>query len=554
MTPATLLTRRVGGPRITTQFRRALQTSSSPKHETHRLRNFLLGSSITVGVLAGVDYLYWDSVLQRTSKAFYVLSLIGLDYKMNFEESKDIHALHERNAERLFNLLMENKGLYIKLGQNIANQAAILPLPFQQRFNKLYDSAEKDSWLHVEKILKEELGESYLDTFKSFDKSPIASASIAQVHRAELHNGDQVAVKVQHYYINNQIDMDLWTYRVFTRVFSYAFEISFSFMSDYISERLKEEVDFTIELSNSTRTRQLINSDSYLQGRVHVPETYDELCTKRVLVAEWCDGEPLFKIEELAKTFNTTLIIHDYLKLFARMIFQWGFVHSDPHPGNLLARFHNGKQQLVLLDHGLYVEMSQSLRHEYCTLWKSLFELNDKELKRIAIHWGIGEDQSDMFGSFALLKPYHKTKENLAKMTRYERERYMSNNFKQFFQNTEKFPLPLIFLGRTMRMVQTLNQRYKSPVNRVNLFTKEAVNGYYLNAPTTHLTVWLRAERLFRYSIYVLTMTILDVSFQLNRLSQYLFGTKNIEDILQQKLTSELKQMGVENPDLALDG
>lgn len=540
------------------QFHRRLQStlhaplkpaSMAPKRGS-RLTKFLLGTTVATGVLLTVDTYQWDTTLQRTLRAFYTLSMIGLDYKMNFEEKKDIMALHERNADRLFDLLMTNKGLYIKLGQNIANQSSVLPKVFQEKFNKLYDSAPQDSWEHVEQILTQELGGDYHKFFKSFDKEPIASASIAQVHRAQLTNGDDVAVKVQHHYIKNQIGADLWTYRVFTDVFALAFEVPFGFMSHYISERLSEEVDFKIELNNGKRTKQLIANDSQLQGKIHVPEVYDHLCTDRVLVAEWCDGEPLFKVEELSKTFNTTKMMNDYLKLFSRMIFQWGFVHSDPHPGNLLARFKDGKQQLVLLDHGLYVELSEPLRHQYCTLWKSLFELNDKELKKIAISWGIGEEQSDMFGSFTMLKPYHKSAEMMAQMSRYERERYMSDNFKKFFQNTEKFPLPLIFLGRTMRMVQSVNQRYKAPVNRINMFTSEAVAGFYLRAPLASLTLWNRTENFFRYAIYLCTMTLVDVGFMFTRLSQWLFDTKNVEDIIQERMVAEMKEMGIENPDV----
>jgi aarF domain-containing kinase len=518
--------------------------------KSSKLSKFLIGSSVALGTLYGVDTFYWDTTCQRTVRAFYVLSRIGLDYKFNFEEGKDIMALHERNAERLFNLLIKNKGLYVKLGQNIANQSSILPKVFQEKFNKLYDSAATDPWDEVERIMKEELGDEYTKNFKNFNKEPIASASIAQVHKAELVNGEKVAVKVQHYYINNQIDMDLWTFKVITEVFSRAFGVPFGFMAHYIADTMKEEVDFTIELANSKRTRKNIQDDSYLRDKVYVPQTFDNFCSRRVLVAEWCDGEPLFKVDELKKSFDVTDILHDYVKLFSKMIFQWGFVHSDPHPGNLLARYNNGKQQLVLLDHGLYVELPESLRHEYCTLWKSLFELNDKELKRIAVSWGIGSDQSDMFGSFALLKPYHKSQEKFAQMSRYEREKFMSDNFKQFFQNTEKFPLPLIFLGRTMRMVQSVNQRYRAPVNRINIFTREAVNGFYLSAPATHLTAWNKVERALRYSIYMITMSLVDISFYFTKLSQYLFGTKNVEDLLQEKMIAEMKEMGIENPEI----
>jgi len=533
--------------------RRFIHSGIAPlrKSQSSKLLRFsLYGTGIlTTGYL--FDRYLYESTGARTVKSFYVLIRIGLDYKLFFNENNDIAALHERNADRLYNLLNDNKGLYIKLGQNIANQATIFPKAFQDKFSKLYDSAEQDPWDKVEDILKAELGQDYGSHFNYIDKKPIASASIAQVHKAQLKSGEEVALKVQHYYISKQIDADLLTYRLFTRIYEYFFEIPVSFTSNYISEHLKEEVDFTKELDNSNRISALIAQDDYLYNKIHVPKNFENLSTKRILTAEWCGGVPLIYFDKLKGQYNTKKIMKYYLELFSKMIFQWGFVHSDPHPGNLLVRYNKSTkvQELVLLDHGLYVEFPETLRHQYCALWKSLFELNDKELKKVATSWGIGSDQSDMFASFSLLKPYHKTRENISKMSNFERQEFMKENFKNFFKETEKFPLELIFLGRSMRMIQLLNQKYKAPVNRINLFTKEAVKGYYLNEPNVkNPTFWHKLERTLRYSIFVLILTISDITFYTSKAGQYLFGSKNVEDLLQEQMFKQMKEMGIENP------
>ncbi|KAH3672192.1 hypothetical protein WICMUC_004421 [Wickerhamomyces mucosus] len=525
-----------------------ITTKSQPRlSKLSKTALFLTG---TFGLTYIYDKTINESTITRTIKAFYTLGLIGYDYKFRFNEKNDISALHEHNADRLFNLLMENKGLYIKLGQNLANQASVFPKSFQEKFAKLYDSASIDPEEKVEQILIEELGINYMDNFNYIDKKPVASASIAQVHKGELKSGEKVAIKVQHYYIAKQIDADLFTYAIFNRLYEKAFEIPIAFVSDYIAEHLKEEVDFNIELNNSLKVKELIARDVYLKNKIHVPKVYKELSTKRVLTAEWCDGDSLVSYDSLKTKYDTKKIMNDYLTIFSKMIFEWGFVHSDPHPGNILVRYNeqSGKQQLVLLDHGLYVAIRENVRHEYCVLWKSLFELNDKELKKIAVSWGIGKDQSDMFASFSLLKPYHKTADNLSKMSRFEREKYMSQNFKKFFQDTEKFPLELVFLGRTMRIVQTVNQRFKAPVNRINLFTKEAVKGFYLNEPKVNYTLSRTLDRTVRYTIFSLLMSISDLTFYLTRFSSYLFGTKNVEDLLQAKMVQEMKQMGIDAP------
>ncbi|CCH45003.1 putative ubiquinone biosynthesis protein [Wickerhamomyces ciferrii] len=546
-----LVQRRFASSATSAAVKRAGVSGSNGSSGGSRFLKFTVYGTGFLGAGFLIDKYYFDSAWSRTAKSFYVLARIGYDYKFKFNEQHDIAALHEENADRFFNLLNENKGLYIKLGQNIANQASILPPAFQKKFAKLYDSAAEDPWEKVDMILQQELGTNYNDYFNYIEKKPIASASIAQVHKAELKTGEQVALKVQHYYIAKQIDADLMTYRVFTKIYEYFFEIPVSFTSQYICDHLKEEVDFRIELQNGEKVRKFIADDGYLHNKVHVPINYQDLSTKRILASEWCDGLPLTDYQELKTQYNTKKIMKYYLELFSKMIFQWGFVHSDPHPGNLLVRYNKNTkiQEIVLLDHGLYVEFPESLRYEYCALWKSLFELNDKELKKIAIKWGIGSEQSDMFASFSLLKPYHKSGENLAKLSNFERQEYMKENFKKFFQETEKFPLELIFLGRSMRMIQLLNQKYRAPVNRINLFTREAVKGYYLNEPDVkHPGFWYRFERSIRYSIFVVILTISDITFYTSKFSQYLFNTKNVEDLLQDQMLKQMKEFGIENP------
>jgi aarF domain-containing kinase len=507
-------------------------------------------SSVTVGGLLAYDNLYNDDTGRRTIRAAYTLTRIGLDYGFKFNENTDIQQLHETNADRLFTLLSENKGLYIKLGQNIANQASIFPKAFQEKFAKLYDSAPTDSWDSVNAILVAELGADYMKNFRSIKKEPVASASVAQVHRATLLNGEEVALKVQHHYIAKQMGADLLTYKLFNKAYEYFFEIPISFTSDYIAVHLKEEVDFKRELENAKKVEEFIQKDSYLANKIHIPKTYPDLSTSRVLTAEWCEGEPLIRYNDLKSKYNTKTIMKQYLTLFSKMIFEWGFVHSDPHPGNLLVRFNKntGSQELVLLDHGLYVALKDDLRLKYCLLWKSLFELNDKELKKIAIEWGISQEQSGMFASMSLLKPYSKIGADLGAMSKFEREEFMKDQFKNFFKETEKFPLELIFLGRTMRMIQLLNQKYRAPINRINLFSKEAIKGYYLDNVVIR-SPWEKFSNGIRYSIFLLTLTVSDIIFNLTKISQYLFGTKNIEDVLQQQIFEQMKKFGVDNPE-----
>jgi aarF domain-containing kinase len=154
--------------------------------------------------------------------------LAAADYKINFRPEPffggDITDLHLRNAQRLFNLLYSNGGLYLKIGQAIAMQSAVLPPEFQKMFARLFDDAPQNDWKDVEKVIRDDFGgRSPEDVFGvSFSNEPgkgvmekkaRASASVAQVHWARLADGREVAIKVQKREIAHQVGWDLWAFK-----------------------------------------------------------------------------------------------------------------------------------------------------------------------------------------------------------------------------------------------------------------------------------------------------------------------------------------------------
>ena len=174
-----------------------------------------------------LDKRFYASVLTRSSRAFSTAIIASLDYKINFRPNPplapSIAALHSRNAQRLFDLLAANGGLYLKIGQAIAMQSAILPPEFQKMFSKMFDDAPQNPWQDVERVIKEDFGKTPEEVFGvSFDGDPKygvmersarASASIAQVHWARLQDGREVAIKIQKREIAQQTDWDLWAFK-----------------------------------------------------------------------------------------------------------------------------------------------------------------------------------------------------------------------------------------------------------------------------------------------------------------------------------------------------
>ena len=184
---------------------------------------FALGTS----VLIVLDKKYYASALTRSARTFGLGLVVALDYKINFRPhpplAASIPALHARNAERFAGLLGTNGGLYLKIGQAIAMQSAVLPPEFQKMFAKMFDDAPQNSWEDVERVIREDFGKSPEEVFGvSFsgdsekgvmERTARASASVAQVHWARLPSGEEVAIKVQKREIDQQVGWDLWAFK-----------------------------------------------------------------------------------------------------------------------------------------------------------------------------------------------------------------------------------------------------------------------------------------------------------------------------------------------------
>lgn len=184
--------------------------------------------TIGIGIIYGVDDQFYASSISRSARTFGLGLLVAVDYKINFRPhpplAESIPALHNRNAERLYNLLRANGGLYLKMGQAIAMQSAVLPPEFQKMFSKMFDDAPQNSWKEVEQVIREDFGKSAEELFGvSFtgdpemgvmEKTARASASVAQVHWARLKDGREVAVKVQKREIAQQVGWDLWAFKL----------------------------------------------------------------------------------------------------------------------------------------------------------------------------------------------------------------------------------------------------------------------------------------------------------------------------------------------------
>ncbi|KAL4743482.1 ABC1 family-domain-containing protein [Aspergillus similis] len=427
--------------------------------------------SLATGIVYVLDNQFYASSLTRTARTFSLGILVALDYKINFRPNPplagSIADVHARNAERLSDLLRHNGGLYLKIGQAIAMQSAILPPEFQKMFARMFDDAPQNSWKDVEKVIREDFGKPVEEVFGvSFSGDPTkgvmervarASASVAQVHWARLADGREVAIKIQKREIARQIQWDLWAFKVVTWIYSRVFDLPFYSLVPYVSERLFLETDFENEADNSEMMAKLVAGEPRLRDRVYVPKVYRELSSKRVMTAEWIEGVRLWDKDAITRTWRggwregspgcggTPLdspranrsasartssfkikperndwrgrngrgglglslkeVMTTMVDLFSAQMFLWGLVHCDPHPGNIfIRRKPNGHSELVLIDHGLYIHMDPEFRHQYARFWKALLTFDNATIGEIVKGWGV--NNPDIFASATLMKPY----------------------------------------------------------------------------------------------------------------------------------------------------
>ncbi|GAA6034088.1 hypothetical protein JCM8097_000689 [Rhodosporidiobolus ruineniae] len=553
-----------------------------------------------MGIAVGASFVLWDRefnarAFARSLRTAVFGVTLALDFKLNFDPSspEKIEAIHARTARRLSDLVDKNQGLYVKLAQSLAIQAAILPKPYREVFAGIFDAAPAVEWEEVVRTFISEFGQHPDDAFLTIDHTPIASASIAQVHRARLKpppgqaewkddNEGWVAVKVRKEAIPKQMDWDLFCYRALLWSYEKLFELPVAFISQYVSEQMRKEADLTHEAKNAEETMRFLANEPILREKVTVPKVYQEWSGKSVMTAEFVDACRLTDKERLAK-WNLPLkeTMDIATELFSAMVFQWGHVQADPHPGNILVRPHPSRPthpQVVLIDHGLYIDLPETFRQQYCLLWRSLFVGDVQKIEDIAASWGIRRENSNIFASLTLLRP-HKLRRTKAEeaaqkekkaVSEYEAQVGLKERLKTMLESEELIPRELIFVTRAMRMMQGNNQTVGSPTNRINILAHYAARGLaqthhsYSSSLTQSLlhpsTLKTYLAESFRLAVFRVVLFAVDVGFVITRLRAWVMewtGRKGegLEDLLQKQVTDMAeREFGVKLDDQAFIG
>ncbi|KAM4665333.1 aarF domain-containing protein kinase 1 isoform 5-T7 [Amazona ochrocephala] len=235
------------------------------------------------------------------------------------------------------------------------------------------------------------------ELFVSFEYTPLGAASLAQVHKAVLQDGRTVAVKIQHPKVQAQSSKDILLIEVLLLVVKQIFpDFEFMWLVEEAKKNLPLELDFLHEGRNAEKVADMFKNFDFLK----VPRIYWELSSSRVLLMEFMEGGQVNDRAYMERNgIDVNEISRNLGKLYSEMIFVNGFVHCDPHPGNVLVKKcpASGKAHIILLDHGLYQVLSESFRMDYCRLWQALIKADMKRVQKYSRRLGAG----DMYPLFA---------------------------------------------------------------------------------------------------------------------------------------------------------
>jgi len=393
--------------------------------------------------------------------------------------------VHTRNANNLLINIQRLEGFWVKVGQYLSSRADVMPSEYLQALSVLQDSMPPRSWEETYRTITEEFGgeESVQKRFVSIDPIPLATASLAQVHRATLKEVDgdnntrsrqDVVIKVQHRGVAQLMLQDMDNLAVILNLLAKTDpELDFNPVIKEYNQEVRKELDFRTEAKNMKEVKELLDGTDI---DVIVPESVPDLVTERCLVMEFCEGFPVRDIAKLEEyNVNRELLLERVCAAWAVQMHVGGIFNADPHTGNILVStaVPGDASVPVLLDFGLTKRLDPKIKLAFARLMYASHENDIDSLMRSFDEMGLKlnnqnpfEDMANMRRGFGSTVPVSEAKE-VSKRKRVDMQR--RNEARKTDAGLQKgqklrspvdaWPSELIFFGRVTNMLRGMCSR-----------------------------------------------------------------------------------------------
>ncbi|UKM63871.2 AarF/UbiB family protein [Flavobacteriaceae bacterium GSB9] len=271
---------------------------------------------------------------------------------------------------------------FIKFGQILSNRPDLVPLELTFELEKLQDNVPPMSENEAKQVVETELNGKVENLFAWFEPNPFASASMAQVHKVTLHSGKRIALKIQRAGIYDIIIEDIKVMYKIAHVLEHRIPSLKSFdpvgLVKNFEASLLKELDFIHESINVQRFYNNLAKDHSLEQFAQAPKVYQQFTTPKVLALEFVSGIKIDRTDELkSKNIDTKVIARRLSISYFKQVFEYGFFHADPHPGNILVLPNN---HICYLDFGM---MGSMLPRDITIFGKLFIAITNKDVKKI---------------------------------------------------------------------------------------------------------------------------------------------------------------------------
>ncbi len=297
---------------------------------------------------------------------------------------------------------------FIKLAQILSNRPDIIPEELVREFEKLQDRVPPFEFVKAKAIIERETKKKLEDIFEEFNEIPMASASIGQVHRAKLRTGEDVVVKVQRPLVRDLIEQDLSIIKEGVRRMDRYLKKQGVLNGEEVVRVFERAISKELDYRNEARNIERFRSTYKQRTDFYVPKPYREFSTDKVLIMEFMKGCKITDVKQLREWgISPARIVEKGMDIYLSQIFEYGYFHGDPHPGNILV---NEEGTIILLDFGMVGQLMKKDKYAFAGIFIAMSRHDAREMaaqmRKLAVEDNITDMRQFVYDLNDLIEDY----------------------------------------------------------------------------------------------------------------------------------------------------